>query len=290
LRTVRRLSNRSGEIVARYEYDPFGRLLTTSPASVTALFTGRPYDAAVGILDYRLRQYDPALGRFLQRDPLNLTFPLQHSYAYVGNNPVNRIDPLGLWFNSLYEAVGTVALGLGAVALVGVGLVAAGVIAVPAAVGAITAAAGTTAGTLILGGAGVGAVINAAVTLGQRGVGPQGTTLPEVLGAAVVGGVIGGIGAGIAAGVSTLATLATAQATWGTGALGGALGGGVGALVNEVNNQTHGEPFRPAAVALGTAGGSFFGAGGAYLGTAEGTALSACSGAWGSLLGEVGPQ
>ena len=297
LRTVRRLSNRSGEIVARYEYDPFGRLLTTSPASVTALFTGRPYDAAVGILDYRLRQYDPALGRFLQRDPLNLTLPLQHSYAYVGNNPVNRIDPLGLWFDSLYETVGTVAIGLGAVALVGAGLVAAGVVAVPAAVaaagGAIAAAAGTTAGTVILGGAGTGALINASVTLGQRGLGPQGTTFTEVLGAAVVGGVIGGAGAGIAAGagsVTTVAALGQAQATVGTGVLGGAIGGGVGALVNEVNNQTHGEPFRPAAVALATAGGSVLGGAGAHLGGTEGTALSACSGALGNLLGEVGPQ
>ena len=297
-RTVRGLSDRFGQLVASYDYNSFGRLLTTSPAPVTdILFTGRPYDAATGIVDYRLRQYDPALGRFLQRDPLNLMFPLQHSYAYVGNNPVNRIDPYGLWFNSLYETVGTVALGLGAAALVGAGLVVAGVIAVPAAVAAagvsIAAAAGTTAGTVILGGAGAGALINAAVTLGQRGVGPQGTTLVEVLGAAVVGGVIGGTGAGIAAGagtVTTVAALTGTEATVFTGAVGGLLGGGAGALLNEVNNQTHGEPFRPYAVVLGAAGGTVLGGVGASLGTAEGTALSACSAAIGSLLGEVGPQ
>jgi hypothetical protein len=43
--------------------------------------------------------------------------PLQHAYAYVGNNPVNRIDPYGLWFNSLYEAVGTLTLAAAGAAL-----------------------------------------------------------------------------------------------------------------------------------------------------------------------------
>ena len=147
-RTVRGLSDHSSQLVARYDYAPFGRLLTTSPAPEMALlFTGRPYDVVTGIMDYRLRQYDATLGRFLQRDPLNLMLPLQHAYAYVGNNPVNRIDPYGLWFNSLYEAVGTITLAAAGVAAVAGGLVAAGVIAVPAAVAtagtAIAAAAGT---------------------------------------------------------------------------------------------------------------------------------------------------
>jgi hypothetical protein len=129
-----------------------------------------------GIMDYRLRQYDATLGRFLQQDPLNLMLPLQHADAYVGNNPVNRIDPYGLWFNSLYEAVGTLTLAAAGAALTTVAVaaslpaaaaatavgaaIAAASAAVTGAVGTVTAAASTTAGLTVLTGVGASAVIN----------------------------------------------------------------------------------------------------------------------------------
>lgn len=45
-----------------------------------------------GLYFLRARSYDPALGRFLQQDPL----PLLQKYAYVGNNPATCVDPSGL--------------------------------------------------------------------------------------------------------------------------------------------------------------------------------------------------
>ncbi|MFM0130633.1 RHS repeat-associated core domain-containing protein, partial [Paraburkholderia sediminicola] len=44
---------------------------------------------------YKARMYSPALGRFLQTDPVGSADDL-NLYAYVGNNPINLTDPTGL--------------------------------------------------------------------------------------------------------------------------------------------------------------------------------------------------
>jgi RHS repeat-associated protein len=51
--------------------------------------------ALLGLYYYKARFYDPSLGRFLQTDPVGTADDL-NLYAYVGNNPVNRVDPTGL--------------------------------------------------------------------------------------------------------------------------------------------------------------------------------------------------
>ena len=59
-------------------------------------YTAREYDPETGLYFYRARYYDPKAGRFLQRDPIGFAGGDVNLYAYVRNNSVNFIDPVGL--------------------------------------------------------------------------------------------------------------------------------------------------------------------------------------------------
>ncbi|MBX9728331.1 MAG: RHS repeat-associated core domain-containing protein [Sphingopyxis sp.] len=50
----------------------------------------------VGLYHYKARMYSPILGRFMQTDPIGCADGMS-CYAYVGNDPINFVDPLGLW-------------------------------------------------------------------------------------------------------------------------------------------------------------------------------------------------
>ncbi|WP_432759529.1 RHS repeat-associated core domain-containing protein [Defluviimonas salinarum] len=61
----------TGQVVAGYEYDGYGRLTQTSGTlSQPYGYTGREYDTESGLYHYRARAYDPAAGVFVQTDPI----------------------------------------------------------------------------------------------------------------------------------------------------------------------------------------------------------------------------
>jgi RHS repeat-associated protein len=65
-------------------------------------FTSRERHARSGLYYYRARFYSPVLGRFLSPDPIGHLGGV-NLYAYVLNDPVNLIDPLGFCEESLWD-------------------------------------------------------------------------------------------------------------------------------------------------------------------------------------------
>jgi RHS repeat-associated protein len=122
------------QVTSNYAYDAFGADLTvgaptggTPPAENLYRYTGEQADgqagaAGTGFYYLRARYYDPATGRFVNRDPLegsNAEPMSLHKYLYANADPVNRSDPSGLeTLGSVMVTVGIQAM-LGAVLAVG---------------------------------------------------------------------------------------------------------------------------------------------------------------------------
>ena len=88
----------SGAIAASYEYDPFGNLIRIDgpyAESNPFRFSTKYTDTETGLIYYGHRYYSPTLARFLNRDPIEEAGGL-NLYAFVGNDPANRWDVLGL--------------------------------------------------------------------------------------------------------------------------------------------------------------------------------------------------
>jgi RHS repeat-associated protein len=104
LGSITEVTDESGVIVERYEYDVYGAVtiydssdvtITTSAIANPYLFTARRYDPESGNYYYRARYYSPALGRFLSQDPLGFEAGDYNLYRYAFNNPTNLTDPSG---------------------------------------------------------------------------------------------------------------------------------------------------------------------------------------------------
>ena len=86
-------------VVARWQYDAWGNIIdgTVSVPALASLryrFQCREWSAATGLVNFRMRWYDPETGRWISKDPIGLSGGL-NLYAFCGNDPLNRIDPFG---------------------------------------------------------------------------------------------------------------------------------------------------------------------------------------------------
>lgn len=87
------LVNTTASRINSYSYDPYGVQLSASQQIANPWrYASGYYDGSTGLTKFGARYYDPALGRFTQRDPSGKDLP----YTYASGDPVNGIDPDGL--------------------------------------------------------------------------------------------------------------------------------------------------------------------------------------------------
>jgi RHS repeat-associated protein len=94
LGTPQQILTSSGRVAWSADYEPFGRVSITHGEIVNNLrFPGHYFDEETGLHYNWQRYYDPATGRYLERDPAREG---TNPYVYAANDPVNLTDSQGL--------------------------------------------------------------------------------------------------------------------------------------------------------------------------------------------------
>jgi RHS repeat-associated protein len=112
--SVRMVTDANQQVIARYDYLPFGEPWTAPSDPDVRQFAGKERDSETGFDYYGARYYSPRQGRFTSPDPAgyDLTNPQTfNKYRYALNNPLHYIDRDGLYEESVHRDL-TVVLAL----------------------------------------------------------------------------------------------------------------------------------------------------------------------------------
>lgn len=91
------MTNAGGATVWEIETRSFGDAASiVGTGSLNIRFPGQYFDGETGLHQNGRRDYDPGRGRYIQKDPIGFKGGDVNLYAYVGNDPINWIDPTGL--------------------------------------------------------------------------------------------------------------------------------------------------------------------------------------------------
>ena len=105
------LVDSSGNEVAAYDYDPYGKIISATGdlAEINPLrYRGYYYDSETGFYYLQSRYYGPEICRFINGDKYSVTatgFLGYNMFAYCNNNPIIAIDKDGEWFHIIVGAV-----------------------------------------------------------------------------------------------------------------------------------------------------------------------------------------
>ena len=108
---VTALVDTQGNVVVKYAYDAWGKVLSVTDGSGNAItdeyhvgnqnpfrYRGYYYDTETGFYYLQSRYYDPEVGRFLNADGVlgaNGDLAAYNLFTYCGNSPILNVDPTG---------------------------------------------------------------------------------------------------------------------------------------------------------------------------------------------------
>ncbi|UDQ97746.1 RHS repeat-associated core domain-containing protein [Lentisphaerota bacterium WC36G] len=85
----------TGEIANKYDYSPFGQLAKTDENVENVFkFSSEYAEKETGLIYYNYRYYNPTIGKWLSRDPIQ-EYGGFNLYGFVNNNVINLIDLIG---------------------------------------------------------------------------------------------------------------------------------------------------------------------------------------------------
>ncbi|MGE0452525.1 MAG: RHS repeat-associated core domain-containing protein [Vicinamibacteria bacterium] len=103
LGSIVKMTDQAGAVTLTRQYDAWGNL-ELGAAEAGYAFTGREWDPDTGLYYYRARYYDPKVGRFVSEDPIGFSGGANF-FGYVGANPTNFRDPIGLYLGSGHDTI-----------------------------------------------------------------------------------------------------------------------------------------------------------------------------------------
>ncbi len=99
------LTDSQQKVVWTTQSYPFGKQQYSGSIPFNLRYPGQYFDEETGLHYNGHRYYDPNTGRYITSDPIGLAGGI-NTYAYVGNDPLGRIDPQGLNADDLSETPG----------------------------------------------------------------------------------------------------------------------------------------------------------------------------------------
>ncbi len=116
------LTDANGTKIVIYDYDAWGNITTSGTIGIglpppgedtldylnPRLYAGYWFDRTLGLYFMKARMYDPTLGRFLSKDPIQVGDSAldANPYIYTANNPLTHIDPSGKYIETALDVAG----------------------------------------------------------------------------------------------------------------------------------------------------------------------------------------
>ncbi|MBK7351996.1 MAG: RHS repeat-associated core domain-containing protein [Gemmatimonadetes bacterium] len=88
----------TGQVVSWRDYDEWGRVVADSNPDFQPFgFAGGLHDGGTGLVRFGVRDYDAEVGRWMAKDPIGFGAGVANLYEFVSDDPVNRLDPSGMF-------------------------------------------------------------------------------------------------------------------------------------------------------------------------------------------------